>query len=158
MLRFYRHAGLHALYPVDGLDVPVHWVVLLGVFCGVYALFYNKVTELMRGFFSSRRHNWVSWLSAGLTAGLILFMFPAMYGEGYPVMTELINGNHSGVLASGWLAADSADSGRFLLMLVVMLLLKSLATVCSNSAGGVAATSLRLCLPGRLPGRSSLWV
>lgn len=151
----YAFTGTQVYMPysqVPGLDVPIHWVMLLGVFCGIYALFYNWVTRLMRRFFSSRRHKWVSWISGGLLAGLILFMFPAMYGEGYPVMTQLINGDHTGVLASGWLATDSADAGRFMMVLAVMLVLKSLATVCSNSAGGVAGDFAPTLFAGALAG------
>lgn len=137
---------------VPGLDVPAYWVMLLGVFCGIYALIYNRVTAVMRRFFSSRGRKWVSWVSGGVIAGIILFMFPAMYGEGYPVMTELINGDHSGVLASGWLATDDSDVGRFILVLALMLLLKALATVCSNSAGGVAGDFAPTLFAGTVAG------
>ena len=132
--------------------VQLHWVALLGVFCGLYALVYNKVTEVMRNFFSSRPHQWVTWLSGGLIMGIILFMFPSMYGEGYPVMTELINGNHDGVLAEGLMVSNPAHTVHFLIILTLMLLLKSLATVCSNSAGGVAGDFAPTLFVGTLAG------
>lgn len=151
----YAFTGTQVYMPYTqqaGLGVPIHWVALLGIFCGLYALLYNWVTIVMRKFFSSRRRPWVSWISGGMIVGIILFMFPAIYGEGYPVMTQLINGDHSGVLSSGLLATPEGDTSRFILILTVMLILKSLATVCSNSAGGVAGDFAPTLFVGTLAG------
>lgn len=151
----YAFTGTQVYMPytqVADIGVPVHWVIMIGVFCGLNALLYNWVTAVMRKFFSSRRHKWVAWLSGGIIMGIILFMFPAMYGEGYPVMTQLINGDHSGVLASGLLATKDTEVTRFILILTVMLVLKSLATVCSNSAGGVAGDFAPTLFVGTLAG------
>lgn len=151
----YAFTGTQVYMPYtqqSGLGVPIHWVALLGIFCGLYSLLYNWVTIVMRKFFSSRRRPWVSWISGGMIVGIILFMFPAIYGEGYPVMTQLINGDHSGVLASGLLATPEGDTSRFILILTVMLILKSLATVCSNSAGGVAGDFAPTLFVGTLAG------
>ncbi|MDO4335297.1 MAG: chloride channel protein [Bacteroidales bacterium] len=151
----YAFTGTQVYMPYTqqaGLGVPIHWVALLGIFCGLYSLLYNWVTIVMRKFFSSRRRPWVSWISGGMIVGIILFMFPAIYGEGYPVMTQLINGDHSGVLASGLLATPEGDTSRFILILTVMLILKSLATVCSNSAGGVAGDFAPTLFVGTLAG------
>lgn len=151
----YAFTGTQVYMPYTqqaGLGVPIHWVALLGIFCGLYSLLYNWVTIVMRKFFSSRRRPWVSWISGGMIVGIILFLFPAIYGEGYPVMTQLINGDHSGVLASGLLATPESDTSRFILILTVMLILKSLATVCSNSAGGVAGDFAPTLFVGTLAG------
>lgn len=151
----YAFTGTQVYMPytqVADIGVPVHWVIMIGVFCGLNALLYNWVTAVMRKFFSTRRHKWVAWLSGGIIMGLILFMFPAMYGEGYPVMTQLINGDHSGVLASGLLATKDTEITRFIIILTVMLVLKSLATVCSNSAGGVAGDFAPTLFVGTLAG------
>lgn len=132
--------------------VPAHWVILLGIFCGIYSLIYNWVTERMRHFFETRRHQCLSWISGGIISGIILFLFPAIYGEGYPVMTQLINGNHGGVLSEGLLATSGSDVNHFIIILTLMLLLKALATVCSNSAGGVAGDFAPTLFVGTLAG------
>lgn len=119
-------------------DVPFHWICLLGVFCGIYSVAYNVITHGMQVFFKTRKRAWVTWLTGGLTAGAILMMFPSIYGEGYPIMTQLINGDVNGVLASGFLSETPAHTLRFMALLAALLVMKALATVCSNSAGGVA--------------------
>ena len=130
----------------------MQWVVLLGVFCGIYSLLYNWITLSMQKFFKGRKHKWVAWLSGGLIAGGILFLFPSMYGEGYPEMTKLINGIHHDILAGGPLDVDVSDTVRFIAVLSVLLVLKALATVCSNSAGGVAGSFAPTLFAGAVAG------
>lgn len=119
-------------------DLPYHWVIILGVFCGVYAVIYNAITAGMQKFFNTRKKQWTVWTSGGIIAGVILLMFPSIYGEGYPIMTQLINGDLDGVLATGLMETSPAQTDRFMVILAMLLVLKALATVCSNSAGGVA--------------------
>lgn len=151
----YAFTGTHLYLPYnlgETESLGIHWVLLLGVFCGVYSLLYNWITAVMQKFFGSRKHQWVSWVSGGLITGIILVMFPAMYGEGYPEMTKLINGDQADILSTGLLATPASDTIRFLWILAAMLVLKALATVCSNSAGGVAGTFAPTLFAGAVAG------
>ncbi|MDE6022893.1 MAG: chloride channel protein, partial [Muribaculaceae bacterium] len=119
----YAFTGTHLYLPYnlgETETIGIHWVLLLGVFCGIYSLIYNWITEVMKKFFKSRKHQWVSWVSGGLVTGAILLMFPAMYGEGYPEMTKLINGNQTDILSTGLLATKATDTTLFLTILEVM--------------------------------------
>lgn len=128
------------------------WVCGVGVFCGIYSIVYNSITKWMQKFFDTRRRKWVSWVSGGVIVGVILWMFPSIYGEGYPVMTKFINGDYSDVMTSGLLATGTADMTKFIIVLAVMLVLKALATVCSNSAGGVAGSFAPTLFVGAVAG------
>lgn len=151
----YAFTGTHLYLPYnlgETETIGIHWVLLLGLFCGFYSLLYNWITEVMKKFFKSRKHQWVSWVSGGLITGAILLMFPAMYGEGYPEMTKLINGDQAHILSTGLLATKAGDTTRFLVILTAMLILKALATVCSNSAGGVAGSFAPTLFAGAIAG------
>ncbi|MDE7347539.1 MAG: chloride channel protein [Muribaculaceae bacterium] len=151
----YAFTGTHLYLPYnlgESETLPIYWVALLGLFCGLYSLLYNWVTATMQKFFKSRKHQWVSWLTGGAIAGIILLMFPSMYGEGYPEMTKLINGVHHDILAGGPLDVSSADTVRFIAVLTLLLVLKALATVCSNSAGGVAGSFAPTLFAGAVAG------
>lgn len=150
----YAFTGTHLYLPFytdPGRGVPIHWVMALGVFCGIYAVAYNHITIVMRRFFESRKKQWVTWLTGGLIAGASLLAFPCIYGEGYPVMTRLINGD-SDILQSGLLAVSSGDTSHFLWVLGLLLIVKALATVCSNSAGGVAGDFAPTLFAGAVAG------
>lgn len=151
----YAFTGTHLYLPYnlgESETLPIHWVLALGLFCGIYCLIYNWITARMQAFFKSRRHQWVSWVSGGLIAGIILLMFPSMYGEGYPEMTKLINGVHHDILAGGPLDVSSNETVKFILVLSLLLVLKALATVCSNSAGGVAGSFAPTLFAGAVAG------
>ena len=151
----YAFTGTHLYLPYnlgETETLPIHWVVLLGLFCGIYCLIYNWITVTMQKFFKSRKRQWVSWVTGGLIAGVILFMFPSMYGEGYPEMTKLINGFQGDILDGGLLATKESDTVRFLWILSLLLVLKALATVCSNSAGGVAGSFAPTLFAGAVAG------
>ena len=86
-----------------------------------------------------------------MIAGIILLMFPSMYGEGYPEMTKLINGNYNDILAGGPFD-EVPETVRFIAVLTLLLVLKALATVCSNSAGGVAGSFAPTLFAGAVAG------
>ena len=151
----YAFTGTHLYLPYtlgESASLPIHWVILLGLFCGVYSMLYNWITAVMKKFFNSRKHQWVAWVSGGMIAGIILLMFPSMYGEGYPEMTKLINGIHHDILAGGPLDVSASDTTRFIAVLSLLLVLKALATVCSNSAGGVAGSFAPTLFAGAVAG------
>ena len=151
----YAFTGTHLYLPYElgeTESLGIHWVVILGVFCGLYSLLYNWITATMQRFFKSRKRQWASWLSGGLIAGGILFLFPSMDGEGYPEMTKLINGVHHDILAGGPLDIEVSRTGLFIAVLALLLVLKALATVCSNSAGGVAGSFAPTLFAGAVAG------
>lgn len=128
------------------------WVCGVGVFCGIYSIIYNSITKWMQKFFDTRKRKWVNWLSSGIIVGIILWMFPSIYGEGYPVMTKFINGDYSDVMTTGLMATGTADMTKFLIVLAAMLVLKALATVCTNSGGGVAGSFAPTLFVGAVAG------
>ena len=115
-------------------------------------MLYNWITAVMQKFFKTRKHQWVTWLTGGMIAGIILLMFPSMYGEGYPEMTKLINGEHNDILAGGFMDVEVSETTRFIAVLALLLVLKALATVCSNSAGGVAGSFAPTLFAGAVAG------
>lgn len=133
-------------------DVPNHWVILLGIFCGIYAAVYNSITFWMQKFFDTRKRKWTVWISGGAIAGIALLMFPSIYGEGYPIMTQLINGKLDGMFATGLIETSPDRINHFMLMLALLLMVKAFATVCSNSAGGVAGDFAPTLFVGALCG------
>ena len=123
---------------------------VLGIFCGLYSLYY-----LNTGLYLRRRlqHIAVPW-RRNLIAGVILstgvFCFPALYGEGYGLVEEIING-----AASGLTYGMPFHLGNGLIPVAVgILLIKSIATYATNSGGGVAGdfapTLFAGCIAGLL--------
>ena len=67
---------------------------------------------------------------------MLVFVFPALYGEGYSMMGEVLAGNYSGLTDYGPFAHCGKEMLPVLLLGIVAV--KSFAATASNSGGGVA--------------------
>ncbi len=113
-------------------------VMVLGICCGLYSLYYSYIMKKVEHWLSLIGNPWVKNILAGATIGGAVFLFPALYGEGYGVIGRMINGDSGGLLADGPWA--SAGGGLWLLVAVAAgtVMLKCFATSATNSGGGVA--------------------
>lgn len=120
----------------DGSLIP--FIIAFGVICGLYSLYYNFFMKRVALWLGHLRNPWIKNIIAGSALGLLIYVFPALYGEGYGVVGQLLNGHSGALLADGPFAV--ASGGVILLMLVSVgiLLVKSIATSDTNSGGGVA--------------------
>lgn len=153
-------SGFHAdlmFTPVAGVDLShIIAVLALGIFCGIYSLYYSKVMHHLDIFYKNIRNPWVRNITGGVIVGCSLLLFPALYSTGYPVMEHVINGDYT-VIVHGSILAPIMD-GSWTLMAAAMciLLLKCWACASSNSSGGVAGdfapTLFAGCIAGLLFG------
>ena len=114
--------------------------VVLGVFCAAVSLYFLRITDKVEGWFARRRSGWVRVVLGGLMLGLLVFIFPPLYGEGYATLTDLLGG-HTGSIFAGSPYAVLADNAWVLLAVVLVLIaLKPLATATTIGSGGVGGT------------------
>lgn len=140
----------HPQMPVDKLPM----ILLLGIFCGLYSAYYvwsGKLTET-RFTKIQEKNVWLSAVSSGLLLGLLLFLFPSLYGEGYGILGKIANGHIHDVI-SGSVMTLFADKKFILpLSLVGILLTKAIAAYASNSGGGVAGDFAPTLFAGGIAG------
>lgn len=113
-------------------------VVALGVFCGLYSVYYSFVMKRMERVYNSVANPWVKNVFSGLVLAVAIFIFPELYGEGYGVISGVINDGWPGEFGAALISG--IDAGRWTLPCVLggILLLKCFACSASNSGGGVA--------------------
>lgn len=115
------------------------WVIILGIFCGLYSLYYSWIASYMRRLFERVGSIWVRGLASGAVVAILVFLFPALYGEGYGVMALLIDGDTHAIVSNSFFDNGGAPSLSMLLIFCGgMALVKSAAATSSNSGGGVA--------------------
>lgn len=120
----------------DASVIP--WVILLGVATGFYSLYYSDVMDRMGVLFSKIHNPWYRNIISGVILSVILFVFPAMYGEGYDMMGHLLNGDFSALTSNSPFFEVTTASWQFLLIVGGIALSKCFAASSSNSGGGVA--------------------
>lgn len=115
--------------------------VLLGVFTGLVALLFARTMWFTEGKMALIRNPWVKWLAGSTVLGILIFLLPPLYGEGYSTISLLLQGRVGDIMSGSPLEAlvGRSTSGVLLFALLV-LLFKSVATSATTGAGGVGGT------------------
>lgn len=113
------------------------YVLLLGVACGFYSLYYSYIMKTVARALGRLRNPWIKNLIAGAFLSGLVFLFPMLYGEGYETVGRIINGNFTTLLNDSIFAGDS---GVWILLLVAggTVFAKCFATSATNNGGGVS--------------------
>jgi len=142
----YMLTGMDPMFPLNNYEdfvvYRIPWYVVLGVVCGFVSLYFTRgMNRLERWFKHAVTNMWVKLLIGGATLSILIFIFPPLYGEGYDVIRQLINGDCMSALENSPLEhnAWAARNGYWLLLTYFgfILLFKIVASVATNGAGGV---------------------
>ncbi|MBQ8704495.1 MAG: chloride channel protein [Bacteroidales bacterium] len=114
--------------------------MVLGVFCAAVSVYFLRVTDRVEAWFARRRNPWVRMLVGGLLLGVLVVVFPPLYGEGYASLTELLHGNPGTLFAGSLYSSQAGKAWVTLGVLFALILLKGVATATTIGAGGVGGT------------------
>ena len=141
--------SLHGFSPIisvtlseaDMFHVPqIPLFILLGCFCGIMAYYFTSVNSKVGGFYHSVKSQWRKWLYAALTLGVLIFIFPPLYGEGHGSFGALMSGN-TDELFNNTLFYSLSEADWFLVVyLIAVMLFKVVTMATTNAAGGVGGT------------------
>ena len=119
----------------------IPFLVVLGIFCAFSSVYFLRCTDKVESWFS-RSRSWVlKWIVGGVSLGVMIFLFPPLYGEGYWALTELLNGSNDDALFASSVFNTFRDNGWVALaILFVLIMLKPVATATTIGSGGVGGT------------------
>ena len=114
--------------------------LLLGCFCGLMAFYFTSVNSKVGGFYKSVKQQWRKWLYAGITLGVLIFIFPPLYGEGHDSFGALMTGNTDTLFNHTLFHSWSTTDWFLIIYLIAVMLFKVIAMATTNAAGGVGGT------------------
>ena len=129
---------LDSAWEVDRLPA----CVLLGIFCALISLYFIRTMTFCEGIFAKmKKHTYGKLAVGGIMLSSLIFLFPALYGEGYAAINILLNGRSE----ADWneLLNNSLFYGHgnlLVLYIALVLFTKVFATSCTNGAGGCGGT------------------
>ncbi len=137
----YLFLGQHVLYPFeviqafDMADLP--YFILLGILAGFVSVYFTKMYILIAAFFD-RLKNWQSrLLIGGIGLGVLVFFFPSLFGEGYEAINAALAGNFEYLFNHSLFYELKEEAWVALIFLILIILLKVIATSFTFGAGGV---------------------
>ena len=122
------------------LTVRIPFAILLGIVCGFASLYFIRVMAMMEGFYGTIKNPWMRAAIGGSILAVLIFIFPPLYGEGYDVITSMINGDTASVADGSIFYADRNVVWIIGLYIAGLCLAKAFATSSTNGAGGVGGT------------------
>ena len=116
--------------------------VLLGITCGLVSLYFIRMMGACEDVFARFKDKpYVRLAIGGTVLSLLIFLFPALYGEGYSSINLLLNGRTE----ADWnqILDNSLFAGRGVMLIpfiALVLLTKVIATSATNGGGGCGGT------------------
>src|SRR5690606_32425188 len=88
----YSEPLFHLLTDDWNLDA-LFFYIILAILIGLFSIYFSKLSAAVNGWFTNIANPYRKvWLS-GLGLGFLIFLFPALYGEGYLAIQQILNGN-----------------------------------------------------------------
>ena len=112
----------------------------LGLFAGLVSAYFLKVSFSVEKRFKKIESPWVRFLIGGSLLGVLIFLFPPLYGEGYEAINSALRGDYSPIFGNPWFAQFKDIDIVVIILFAGMILLKAFATAFTFGAGGVGGT------------------
>ncbi len=152
-------------YFLMGTDVQFHFevtqqfglsqlpfYVVLGVFCALVSVYFLRTTDRVEQLFARLKSPWVKVLAGGLVLGVLIYLFPPLYGEGYGMLTQLLHGDSNSLFVNTVYGSWSDNVLVLMLVLFLLIALKAVATAATIGSGGVGGTFGPSLIVGGLSG------
>lgn len=139
------------LHSFSGSDIPYY--LLLAVLIAFVSLYFTKTFLWIEKLFSKIKKNFLKIAVGGLIFGVLLFIFPQLYGEGYLSVTHLLSGDLKSFTGEAFMFEEIGTSRTlFITLMVALILLKVVATSITISSGGIGGVFAPSAVTGAMTG------
>lgn len=128
--------------------------ILLGVCCGLMAWYFTSMNSRVGAFFKRQPTQYRRWLIGGGVLGVLIFIFPPLYGEGYEAFVGLMHGYTDQLFDNSLFYRFSHIEWVVILFVIATMFFKVIAMATTNAAGGVGGTFAPSLFVGAFTGAS----
>lgn len=126
------------LSPFTMHNIPFY--ILLGLFSAACSIYFTHTTLWLEDKIKSIARPFMRWGLSALCLGLLIFLFPPLYGEGYGYVHELLNGGTIDLEGRTVLSFFMRSEWLVPVFFLLILLLKVFSMSFTNAGGGVGGT------------------
>ncbi len=120
------------------IQIPLF--ILLGCLSGLMAYYFTTVNSRIGSWFKRFDRQYKKWIAGGIVLGVLIYVFPPLYGEGYEGFSSLMNGNAQELFDKSLFYAFRDIDWVVILFIVATMFFKVVAMASTNAAGGVGGT------------------
>lgn len=134
-------------------EVP--FFIFLGILTGFFSVHFTRGFNLVTGLFTKIDRVYSRIVLGGALLGLLIFVFPPLYGEGYESINYLLQGNHENLLKTSFFLPYKDNIWIVIVFFAGMLFFKTFATAATLGAGGIGGIFAPSLFIGSLLGYTS---
>lgn len=110
--------------------------IVLAAIVGLYSVYFSKVSQIVKKWFTniSNPYNKV-WFS-GISLGVMIFIFPTLYGEGYLTIQQILDGHFDSIVKNSLFSEYKNIGWVVVCYTVLTLFAKSFAALFTLNGGG----------------------
>lgn len=116
-------------------NIPFY--ILLGVLAGLLSVYFTRTSMYVESKISALDNPFKRIILGGLILGILIFLFPPLYGEGYTTLQSLLDGDTTQMFNNTILYPLHNNYWLILLYLAGVFFFKVFATAATNGSGGV---------------------
>lgn len=153
----YALTGTGAMFALTTIEPfllnRIPWYLILGILCGLFSLYFTRATNWLEQAFKHHVHSlWLKIIIGGAVLGILIYLFPPLYGEGYMTIRALLDGQTETLVDGSALASLTSGTWTLLIYILAVILFKVLASVATNGGGGVGGIFAPSLFVGALVG------
>jgi len=136
----YILTGMDAMFKFTQVDPfvveRIPYVFILGIVCGLFALYFTRVTIWMEGLFRKIKLFRNKFITGAILLSVLIFLFPPLYGEGYNTITDIISRHYDNLLDGSLFYRFHDNFWAPVIFMLMVILMKVFATTATNGGGG----------------------
>lgn len=115
----------------------IGYYILLGIFTGLLGFYFTRSAMYLESKFAAIK-NWVfRLLFGGFILGLLIFIFPPLWGEGYTTLITIFQGSGKSLLNHSMFFEYRSNPYVLLVFLAAILIFKVFAMAATTGSGGI---------------------
>lgn len=125
----------------------IPYYILLGIFAGMVSLYFTRFSMYLESLIGKIANSYQKMLVGGVLLGVMIFLFPPLYGEGYNTIQSLLNGNYTQLVNNSifyFLKDNYWMLLGYVMLIIIFKVIASTVTTGSGGVGGIFAPSLFL--------------
>lgn len=152
----YFFRGTDVLFSFDLKDTfqigDIGFYILLGLGSGLASIYFSKIYFAITNFFKKIDNPVKRLVIGGTTIGLLLYLIPPLYGEGYALINNLLHGNELAIFENSLANSYTDNIWVVVGLLLGVTLFKAIAMTTTFAAGGVGGIFIPTLVMGSAMG------
>ncbi len=118
----------------------IPYYLVLAVVCGFVSYYFTSINSRIAARFRRMKTPYQKWLWGGIALGVLIFLFPPLYGEGFGAIHSIATNNTGAMFENSLFYSWQGTTWVVLLIIAGLIVFKVVAMAVTNAAGGVGGT------------------